>query len=146
YAEGDVEVDGDELLDPGPEHLDGDPLAPEGGSVHLTEARGGDRLALELIEDLGKRLAERGSDHHLDRGGRLRGHPVLEASDLREVGLGEDIGARAEDLRELDEGRAEGGDRGRQSLRPPPMILGGAPGASTEDYPAPAVPHEGDEE
>src|SRR5690606_35289568 len=70
----------------------------------------------------------------------------LEASDLREVGLGEDIGARAEDLRELDEGRAEGGDRGRQSLRPPPMILGGAPGASTEDYPAPAVPHEGDEE
>src|SRR5690606_30309092 len=58
----------------------------------------------------------------------------------------DDVGAGAEDLGELDEGRPERGDRRGQSLRPLTVGLGASSEGAAEDDPAPAVPQERDDE
>jgi hypothetical protein len=57
-AERDVEVDRDQRLDPRAEDLDDHVLAIDASLVDLAEARGGDRLVVELLEDVGGRSAE----------------------------------------------------------------------------------------
>src|SRR5690606_14830964 len=105
--ERDVEVDGDERLDAGAQDLDRDVLAGHPRAVHLSEARRGDRLAVERVEDLVDRPAELGGDDGFDPRSRDGWDAVLEPADRREVRLGDDVGAGAEDLGQLDEGRAE---------------------------------------
>src|SRR5690606_11856187 len=54
--------------------------------------------------------------------------------------------ARAEHLRELDEGRAQRGDGRDQPLRAALVALVRQPPAPADEDPAPAVPQEGEEE
>src|SRR5690606_18896870 len=145
-TEGDVEVEGDHLLDPGAQHLDGDLLTTDPGAVDLTQARRRDGLDLEVLEGLLYGPAEFRLEDRSDRVERLGRHAVLQRADRREVRLGDDVGAGAEDLGELDEGRPERGDRRGQSLRPLTVGLGASSEGAAEDDPAPAVPQERDDE
>ena len=95
-AEGDVEVERDEGLDTGAEHLHRYVLAPGDGAVHLPQRRGGDGDAVEALEGLAHRAAELRHQHGLDRLHRHRRDGVLEAADLAEVGLRDDVGAGGE--------------------------------------------------
>ena len=54
--ERDVDVERDRSLDAGAQHLHDDIPALDGGTVHLTEARRGDRLVTEVVEQLGRPL------------------------------------------------------------------------------------------
>src|SRR5690606_22369276 len=144
--ERDVEVDGDEGLDAGSQDLDGDILAGHPCAVHLAEARGGDRLAVEGLEDLIHRPPQLGGDDGLDLRRRDGRDTVLEPADRREVRFGEDVGAGAEDLRQLDERRPQVGNRGGKAVGPTAVVGAGTPRGAAEQDPAPAVSKEREEE
>ncbi len=94
--------------DAGPEDLDGDVLAAGGdGEMNLGDRRGSDRRVVEGGEQGGERLTELGLDDGACVGSRERRQPILQ---LRQIGgelLAEQIGARREQLAELDEARTE---------------------------------------
>src|SRR5690606_8274074 len=77
---------------------------------------------------------------------RVGRYAVLEPANAGEVRFREDVGARAEDLRELDERGTECGDRRRQPLGPPPVVFGGAARRLAEEQPAAAVAQEAHDE
>ena len=73
------------------------------GAVHLRERRGRDGLLVELGEDLLERPPELALDVGADVLERLRRHFVLEAGEHVDVGVGQDVRARAEELAGLDQ-------------------------------------------
>ena len=75
--------------------------------MHLADRRGGERLLVELEEQPLDRLAELLLDHALDLRERERPHVVLEAAQLGDDVRRDDVGARREQLAELDERRPE---------------------------------------
>jgi len=106
--------------DPWPQDLDRDVLAAgRDGEMDLRDRRGGNRLVVEAGEDGRERLAKLGLDDAAgDRAGKGR-QAVLQ---LRHVGgefLAEQIGARRQQLAELDEARAERVQRGGEALTRP---------------------------
>ena len=88
--------------------LDGDAAAVrERGAVHLADRGGGDRGRVEVGEELLDAQLEVLADDALDVLVRDRADVVLELLQLdHDVGR-DDVGARREELAELDEGRAE---------------------------------------
>ena len=75
-------------------------------AVHLRQRGGRDRLLVELGEDVGERTAfhERlALDPALDDRERPRRYAVLEAGEDRDVLVGDEVRAGADDLPELDE-------------------------------------------
>ena len=75
--------------------------------MDLADRRGGDRRLLELGEELGDRELEILLDHALDVLVRERADVVLECLQLEQDVRRNDVGARREELAELDERRAE---------------------------------------
>src|SRR5690606_12881897 len=109
-------------------------------------ARGGGRLAAEEVEDVVYGWSERGGDDGLGARGRDGRDAVLEPADRREVRHRQNVGARAEDLGQLDECRAEVGDRGGQAVGAATVVgRGSARGPAGED-PASAVAEEREDE
>ena len=106
-AKRDLQVDGHELFHTWPEHLHDHGPSVHLRPVHLSQARRGDRLALERVEELVHGLLELGLDDVDDLRGWIRRHLILQRADRGEVGLREDVGPRAQELRELDERRTE---------------------------------------
>jgi hypothetical protein len=90
------------------QHLHDDLASVEGARrMHLRHGRGGEGLRVEADEEELRRLAER----FLDRGDRLLDreglHVVLQLLQLGEVFGREEIGAQAQGLAQLHEGRAQ---------------------------------------
>ena len=91
-----------------PLHLHRDAVAVrQHRPVHLADRRSGHRHFLELEERLLDRQTELGLDRPLDVGVRYGPHVVLELLELDEDVRGHDVGARREQLAELDERRPE---------------------------------------
>ena len=104
----DVEVGLDDLVDPRSADLEGDHSASgECRAMDLRDRGGGERLGLDRPEDLRRRPAEFLGEDRLDLGERERLDVVAELRQLGRVGFGEEVGAGAEDLAELHEGRPE---------------------------------------
>ncbi len=76
-------------------------------AVHLSDRRSRHRHLVELEKQATDRLLQILGDHPLDIGERERRHVVLEATELDDDVLGDDVGSRGEQLPELDEGRPE---------------------------------------
>ena len=100
-----------------PHHLDGDGAprvaAARARLVHLGDGGGGDGLA-EIGEQDVDRAAE-GDRHHARRLGLRKGrHAVLQAFEVARCGDADDVGARRQELPELDVGRPEPRQRRRQ--------------------------------
>ena len=91
-----------------PLHLDDDP-APVGQrrAVDLPDRRGRDRRLLEVEVELLERELELFLDDSAGLLERERRHRVLERLQLEDDVRRDDVGARREELAELDEGRAE---------------------------------------
>jgi hypothetical protein len=103
HAKRHIQVESDEFLDTGAKHLDCDDVITDPRAMHLTETGRRDRYGLEVAEHVIHRTAEFRLDdaaYVLERIGR---HLILEPADAAQVRFGEDVGARAEDLSELDE-------------------------------------------
>src|SRR5437868_5460567 len=71
-------------------------------SVYLTEAGAAERLRLERSEQLADARVQLFFDARLDFLERHRRHVVLQMRQLLDIGLGEQIRARRENLTELD--------------------------------------------
>src|SRR5690606_6183058 len=151
-AERDLEVHRDQLLDARAQHLDRHfgaglvEVRTQPRAVDLAQARGGDGHTVELREHRVHGLAQLRGDHRLDLFRGMRRDAVLEPADRREIGLGQDVRARAEHLRELDERRAERRDGRDQPLGAALVALVRQLPAPAEQDPAPAVAQECDEE
>ena len=103
-----LEIFGDLLGHAGPLHLDGDDAAvAECGAMHLSERGGGERPFLEHRECLRKPHAEVRLDHLLDFFERHRLNGVLQPRERFEIGGRQQIGARRQQLAELDERRPQ---------------------------------------
>lgn len=83
--------------------------------MNLGDRRGGERIRVDLDKCVRGKLA---ADDRLDLGGRHRWHLVHEARELLDVGVRHQVGARREQLAELDERRAELLQRQRNSRAP----------------------------
>ena len=135
------EVALDDLLDAGPLHLDDDRLPrPQPRAIGLTDRRRGQRLPVELGEDVLDTVAELGFQHRLDLVDRLRGYPVLQSCELGAHLGWQEIDPRGRDLTELDvdatcflehapEPHSDGVDRtidavARRRQRPEPFSAG----------------------
>ncbi|CAA9316599.1 MAG: hypothetical protein AVDCRST_MAG11-1804, partial [uncultured Gemmatimonadaceae bacterium] len=105
-----------ELLHARAQHLHRDVAPPVARAVHLAQRRRRDRLGVEPLEQRGRGLAVALADHPLHRRQRHRGHAVGEGAERGEVGLGDDVGARGEHLRELHEGGTEPRDHAHEAL------------------------------
>ena len=101
-----LQVLDDLLADARALHLDRD-LAPvaQRRAVHLAQGGRRHRLRLELGEGLGEPDAQLGAHDALDLQERERPHLVLQAGQRLHVGQGQQIGARGQELADLDEGR-----------------------------------------
>ena len=89
-------------------HLDRDAVpVRQDGAVHLADRRRRDRPLLELDEELLELEPELALDDLADRGERHGPHVVLEPAQLGDDVRRHDVGARREQLPELDERRAE---------------------------------------
>ena len=144
--ERDVEVAADHLLDAGPQHLHHDLAPPVRRAMDLAQRRGGERLGIEPVEDAAGLVAQLAADHRLRHARRQRRHLVGQGADGGEIGLGQDVGPRGEDLRQLDEGGAEIGDGAGEPRGPPAVALVVPPRRAAEQDEAPAVPEEGEDE
>jgi hypothetical protein len=102
-----LDVLGDALPDAGPLHLHRHLAAvAEPRAMHLAERGRGQRGRVELREALREPDTELARDDLLDLGERKRRDVVLEAAQRLDVRGGQDVGARREELAELDEGGA----------------------------------------
>jgi hypothetical protein len=101
-----LQVLDDHLADARPLNLDRDPApVAQGRAVHLAQRGRRHRLRLELGEGLGEPDAQLRADDGLHVHERERLDLVLEPGQRFHVGEGKDVGARGEELAELDEGR-----------------------------------------
>ena len=75
--------------------------------MHLSDRRGGDRLALEVEEEPLDRVAELLHDHALGLLERERSHVVLESAQLGDDVRRHDVGPGREQLPEFHERRTE---------------------------------------
>jgi hypothetical protein len=75
----------------------------EGRTVHLRKRRRGERRLLHRGEHLVERPAELALDPAPDLDERTRWDGVVEAAESADEGLGENVGARTDDLTQLDE-------------------------------------------
>ena len=122
-AEGDVQIERDQLLHPGAQHLYDHLAAVETRAVHLPQTGGGHRRAVELLERGVHRDAELLLNHADDVLREVGRHLILQPPYREEIRLGEDVRAGGEQLRELDEGGAERGHRGSQPVRAALVVL-----------------------
>ena len=76
-------------------------------AVHLSDRGSRHRHLVELEEEATDRLLQILGDHPLDIGEREWRHVVLEATQLDDDVLRDDVGSRGEELTELDERRPE---------------------------------------
>jgi len=89
-------------------HLDDDTAAVrQRRAMHLPDRRGSERLRIEVGEQPLDRLTELLLDRLLDLRVRERPHVVLQAAQLGDDVRRHDVGARREQLAELDERRPE---------------------------------------
>ena len=89
-------------------HFDGDlAAAAQDGAMHLAERGGGNRQAIEFDERVRDADAELLANGPLDVFVRERLDVVLQPRERIQVGRREQVGARGEDLTELDERRPE---------------------------------------
>ena len=89
-------------------HLDGDlAAAAQDGAMHLAERGGGNRQAIELEEGVRHADAQLLANGPLDVFVRERLDVVLQPRERVQVRRRKQVGARGEDLSELDERRAE---------------------------------------
>ena len=115
----DVEVGLHDLLDPRPSDLEGHfPAVGQGGEVDLRDRRRGDRLRVDRGEDLQRRPAVFLGQDRLGLGIGEGPDVVSEAGQLGGVRLRQEVGAGAEHLAELHEGRPEVLADHPQPLRP----------------------------
>ena len=133
-----VEVPSKRTLDAGAQHLDCDlaalePLAWQAPRiVHLGDRCRGDRIVVEGDEQFFDGRSEFGFNGATCFGGRKRFQAVLQK---REVGgdiLAKQVGAGGKHLAELDEYRAQLGQRSRQTL-PRPSLLAASRSRARED-------------
>src|SRR5690606_33406198 len=146
HAEGDVEVERDELLDVGPQDLHCDALAVQCRTDHLPDRRSGERRALEAVEHLIDGATQLRRQHGLDALEGIGRDPVLKRADRRQVWLWKDVSTRGEHLRELDERGTESGDGPGQTCGPSRVVLIAATGGTAEEDEAAAIAEEGDDE
>ena len=125
-----VEIAVEALLDAGAQHLDGDRLQravrhPHLGLVHLGDRGGGDRrseLGEQRIDGRAERLLDRLPRFALREGRQA----VLQRGEIGGELAADDVVAGGEELAELDVGRPERGERGRQlapRCRPSPCAV-----------------------
>lgn len=133
-----VEVPDDRFDDAWPLDLEHDGrTVEERRPVHLGERRAGDRLRVDLLEDLRWVLAElrlQNSPHLAPGGGR---HAVLELRQLRRHGFGQEVASGGEHLAELDEERTGLLERSPEA---PPQLHGVGP-RTASDPPEPVSCH-----
>ena len=104
----DVEVGLDDLVDARPADLQGHrPAVGQDGAMDLRDRGRGHRLRVDRGEDLVGRAAVLLGQDRLGLGERERPDVVAEGGQLGRVGLGQEVGAGAQQLAELDEGRPE---------------------------------------
>src|SRR5205085_12071790 len=75
--------------------------------MHLTERGGGERCPIELREGFREAYPELRAHRGFDVRERHGRHVVLQARERREIRVRQKIGARRQELAELDEGGAE---------------------------------------
>jgi hypothetical protein len=146
HAKGDVEVHRHQLFHAGSQDLHDHLALAEPRPVHLPERRGGQRLRVESLEQLGDRSPELAGDHLLDGARRQRRHAVGELTDLTQVRLRQDVGPRREYLGELDVRGPEGGDGRGESRRAVAVFLRRQRSRPPDQDPSPAVAQKGDDE
>jgi hypothetical protein len=106
-----VEIGLEAPLDAGPQDLDGHGLPVGLGAMHLRDGGSGNR-GTERCVNFFQRLAERGGDLRLGLPLRERRHPVLQAFQIARERRADDVGARRQELTELDVSRPEPRQRG----------------------------------
>jgi len=101
-----LQVPGDQLIDPGPLHLEDDRVAAAAaGRVRLRQRGTRQRLGVNVLEDLAGAGAQFLLDHSLDQRPGCRGDVVLQPGKLGGHRGREKVGAGGGDLAELDEDR-----------------------------------------
>jgi hypothetical protein len=83
--------------------------------VHLRHRRGRDGLGLEVGEHLLERAREVLLDDAPHLGERERRHAVAQGREFVDQTLGQQVAARRRDLPDLDEGRAEPAEQGKDA-------------------------------
>ena len=121
-CEADVQIERHEFLDTRAKHLDRDLPSADDRPMHLTEARCGDRLPLELVEGLVHRPPQLALDYRDDLIRAVGRGLILKRADRDQIGLRKDVRPCRHELAELDERRPQFGHAGHQLLRPPPMM------------------------
>ena len=113
-----VEIDLEAPLDAGPQHLDGDRSPLRGhASARCTCAIEAAATGGPNEENSSRhRLADLHLDHALRLRLRERRHLVLQVFEIARERSADDVRTRREELAELDVGRAERGQRGRQAM------------------------------
>ena len=104
-GEADVQIERHDFLDTRAEYLDHNLPSIDDGLMHLTEARGGGGLPLELVEDLIHGPTQLTLDDRDDLIRGIRRRLILKRTDRRQVGLGKDVRPCGHELAELDERR-----------------------------------------
>ncbi|MBK7908607.1 MAG: hypothetical protein IPJ78_18925 [Gemmatimonadetes bacterium] len=115
-------------------------------AMHLAERGRGDGHGVDRREHLLRLHVVRRGDLRADGVPRDRRHLVGELAERREVGLGDEVRARGEDLRELHEGRPEVRDARHQRFRPRPVERRRAMQRTAPPEPAAPVAEQGDDE
>ena len=95
----------------------------QGRAVDLGHRRGRQRRAVERGEQLAERRAQLALDYLDDLLARHRSDRVLQAGERLDVGGGQEVGAGAEELAELDEDRPQLLQRAGQLLGPGVVLL-----------------------
>ena len=115
----DLEVHLDDRADARPAHLDGDFLAAfQARAVHLGDRGRGDRVGVDLLEELRDRGAQLLLEDGLRFGKGEGGDAVLELGELVDELERDQVGAGRQHLPQLDVGRPELLDRHAHALRP----------------------------
>ena len=142
HREADIEIEGDELLHPGAEHLHDDRTSIHNSSVNLAEARRGNGFSLKFLEDLIDRAAELLLDYGDEFVRRIGRGLVLKRTDRGQVGIGEDIGPGREELSQFDERGPPSRYPRHQLFSPTPVMTFRATRGAADDDPAPTVAQE----
>ena len=108
----DFQIAADDVFDAGVTHFDDDPLARwKLGAMDLADRGAGQRQLFEIDEQVFDGLTELGFDGFGDFAERIGGRVILQLGELFGQRDADDVGARAENLAELDERGAQFGQR-----------------------------------